>query len=402
MATDFCPRCGEARVGSFRFCRNCRFDFDDLPLAGSGPMRPAPRPTPVAPMPDFRMPTPVAPVPPVTPVAPVAPVSADSGRTAAIAAGVAWLIAAALTAYLGFLQLSVDVLQSTGAWNLIAAAITLYFGARLLTRTRRSDLGRSAAWAALNVVFQGYQIIEGATHEAYIGATVAAGVAGVLSFVGWQAAPKEVRDEPRPPALPSDAPSGGSKVAERLVIGAIIVAILGGGYLVWAQMRTNEIVSQVGAAFPTIRPTLRPGATSRPTLAPAAGEYMARIGEGVPIVDGDGADLGTVTVTDSGRYTKVGQYLEADAGVVWIGAKIRYDAVANYDYNLFDWVAHDGEGNQYQPSGVARSPELGAGTLAAGRRAEGWVSFEVPRDVTQLWADYTTYDGTVIFSVPLL
>ena len=28
---EFCPRCGNARTGSFRFCRACQLDFDLLP-----------------------------------------------------------------------------------------------------------------------------------------------------------------------------------------------------------------------------------------------------------------------------------------------------------------------------------------------------------------------------------
>jgi hypothetical protein len=26
--SEFCPQCGSARIGAFRFCRQCRFDFD--------------------------------------------------------------------------------------------------------------------------------------------------------------------------------------------------------------------------------------------------------------------------------------------------------------------------------------------------------------------------------------
>src|SRR4051812_40160812 len=36
--SEFCPRCGNARVGAFRFCRQCRFDYDVV----------APEPTAVA------------------------------------------------------------------------------------------------------------------------------------------------------------------------------------------------------------------------------------------------------------------------------------------------------------------------------------------------------------------
>jgi micrococcal nuclease len=33
--TEFCPRCGTARIGAFRFCRGCRLDYDSLgPDAG--------------------------------------------------------------------------------------------------------------------------------------------------------------------------------------------------------------------------------------------------------------------------------------------------------------------------------------------------------------------------------
>jgi hypothetical protein len=32
MPGEFCPRCGTPRVGAFRFCRSCQFDFETLPL----------------------------------------------------------------------------------------------------------------------------------------------------------------------------------------------------------------------------------------------------------------------------------------------------------------------------------------------------------------------------------
>jgi hypothetical protein len=33
MAAQPCPKCGETRVGSFRFCRMCGFDFDQATSA---------------------------------------------------------------------------------------------------------------------------------------------------------------------------------------------------------------------------------------------------------------------------------------------------------------------------------------------------------------------------------
>lgn len=32
MSSTFCPNCGTLRLGSFRFCRSCQFDFDTVPV----------------------------------------------------------------------------------------------------------------------------------------------------------------------------------------------------------------------------------------------------------------------------------------------------------------------------------------------------------------------------------
>jgi len=41
MAGEFCPRCGTARAGAFRFCRSCGFDFEhDVPPPAAAPEQP--------------------------------------------------------------------------------------------------------------------------------------------------------------------------------------------------------------------------------------------------------------------------------------------------------------------------------------------------------------------------
>lgn len=47
MAAEFCPRCGRARTGAFRFCRDCGFDFD---TATATARMPVPSATPDSPM----------------------------------------------------------------------------------------------------------------------------------------------------------------------------------------------------------------------------------------------------------------------------------------------------------------------------------------------------------------
>ena len=154
--------------------------------------------------------------------------------------------------------------------------------------------------------------------------------------------------------------------------------------------------------------TVAPRATPAPTpvvevvpedFTPPPEEIAAKLGEAVPLINTEtGDDLGTVTVIAGKRYTKTG-YFVADKGRAWIGVKVRYAAVDPFDYSMFDWVAHDGDGNQYQLGGFALSPELMGGTLAKGRKVDGWIAFEVPAGTKALWADYAPGGGAVIFSV---
>ena len=118
--------------------------------------------------------------------------------SAKVAAGLAWLGCAALTAYLGFVQLRDAPVTDEGSFpvvgigNLIAAATTLLVGSRVLTNADRGFLASSVAWAVFVVVWNGGQIAYGVTHWASVGAIVAALVAGVMSIVAS-------RSMPRPP-----------------------------------------------------------------------------------------------------------------------------------------------------------------------------------------------------------
>ena len=173
---------------------------------------------------------------------PAASAEAFNARLVAMFGGIAWLVSAAMIAYLGLLQLGyvgtiIDPggLQATAIWNLVTAALTLYFAARLLTSPTRGILGTSAAWAALAVIWDGYQIANGVTHWAYIGATVAALVAGVLSLVARSSmpAPPPATWTPTAPAAgPNAAPvaeASTSRPRSRrpLLIGGLVIAGLG-------------------------------------------------------------------------------------------------------------------------------------------------------------------------------
>jgi hypothetical protein len=99
---------------------------------------------------------------------------------------------AALTGYLAFLQLQFSSLtdsrlaeeaRNLAVGNGVSAAITVFFAAKLLLGPDRRFLFNSAAWGALSVAWGAYQISQGVTAEVFIAATVAAGLAGMLSLV---------------------------------------------------------------------------------------------------------------------------------------------------------------------------------------------------------------------------
>lgn len=178
MATELCPQCGTARIGSFRFCRSCQFDFDALPAITRAPSSGAPAAAPAA-----------------------LPVAVPAPNTAAALAAVAWLATAAATGFLALHQWDAgQILTSLGqsgqglAANAIghglAAILTAYFGARCLRDPSRSFLTASMFWGVLNVVLGVYQVANGATDWLFYAVLVASGLAGVLSFAARDAAPR--------------------------------------------------------------------------------------------------------------------------------------------------------------------------------------------------------------------
>lgn len=156
------------------------------------------------------------------------------------------------------------------------------------------------------------------------------------------------------------------------------------------------------ASAPTQAQPPQPTVLPLPTvITNPAEEYQATIGEAVPIEDGSGNPLGTVTVLKSKEVSTLAGVLGADRGRVFVRARVRYVAQAEYGYNYLDWVAHDDKGTQYEVYGYLGEDAIAVGTLASGRTAEGWITFDVPKATKHLWVDYRTYDGAVIFSVPL-
>lgn len=120
-------------------------------------------------------------------------------------AGIAWVLAAATTGYLAYLQWEVgSALQGTGlddggltstaAWNAVSAVLTAYFGARCILGTSRGMLTTSTAWAVLGVGWGAIQLIDGVGSWIFALVVVLTAAAGVLSWVARSATPQEPRE----------------------------------------------------------------------------------------------------------------------------------------------------------------------------------------------------------------
>lgn len=360
----------------------------------------------------------LAPQSPTQPPASMRETSTSQSATPALLAGLSWLIAAALSGYLAYQQWSLsqtlaalglgdEGLGGYAAWNAIGGLVTLYFAARLLTRPTRRLLDASAAWAVLSVLGGVLQLASGAGNDVFAIATIAAAAAGVLSFVARQAIPAGMAQsaETRVPgwdqqsdALSTTSPSPaarppsseGSRTAERVVVFLIILALLGGGALLVLRMQTDQTLAEVASL---LAPTERPRTTPRPP----ADDTTAGLGEIVDLIDGSGADLGSVKVIKNGKPSDL-LGIPPASGNRYIAALVNYTAQAAWSYNLFDWAAHDSRQIQYQPLGLAPNPPLAYGTLSAGRQVEAWVAFEIPASVRDVWLDYQP-GGNLIFSV---
>jgi len=258
----YCPSCGAERPSGARFCASCGRSF--------GPTTS-----------DVTPPTPA-----------VAPAEPETDRTALTIAGVSWLIAAALTGYLALEQfqlvnvarlLGYDTSQLTGtaAINAIAAVVTVFFGIRLLLRPSASILGWSIVWSIIDIVGGAYQASQGIGDAAFLGSIIAAGVAGIASFVARQELPTpEASDDeldrapaarPMPPVVqppvpalerPSTpVPAAASRSGRaQLAIGAgVVLAFIAIAILAWALVSGQVAVAP--SAAPTATPTQRAGPT---------------------------------------------------------------------------------------------------------------------------------------------
>jgi hypothetical protein len=177
-----------------------------------------------------------------------------------------------------------------------------------------------------------------------------------------------------------------------LALGAVLItgAIKGGSGVAAASATATATPMATSTASPSPTPTATPEPTPSPTATPTpapTGPKTFPVGTPVYLTTDDGVTpWGTVTVSDvkTAAYYK-GSYGYQEkpevAGNVFISAKVTYEAAADgITYNPYDWeVFCDGMAvgsSSYALYGP--QPALHSGTLPSGRKASGYVVYEVP------------------------
>jgi hypothetical protein len=115
-----------------------------------------------------------------------------------------------------------------------------------------------------------------------------------------------------------------------------------------------------------------------------------------------------VTVSDPSEHASYpGDYYADEpeqAGWVYMQVYVLYESSKDGStYNQFDWAIY-ADGRQLDSYGYALNgpePDLGSGTLPAGRTAEGWLLYEVPPTGEIVLSYEPNYDGPPIFEVVL-
>jgi hypothetical protein len=171
----------------------------------------------------------------------------------------------------------------------------------------------------------------------------------------------------------------------RLLVIALVVTGCGGVALPSGLATTAPGITPPATIAPTrTPPDVEPTdtVTIDPTPEPT-GPTQYKPGDVVSLTQ-DGADWATIVVSKvsaKARYDGAYNYDDVPAkGHVYLQAYVTYTALADgVDYNPFDWQVFVGDvasdGSTFVSNGP--EPQLSSGTLPKGRKAAGWVVYEV-------------------------
>jgi hypothetical protein len=140
-----------------------------------------------------------------------------------------------------------------------------------------------------------------------------------------------------------------------------------------------------------------PQATQKPAATPTPTQEIAGVGYFIEWTDM------RVTLLEAIVYTDHSEYFGPDEGFKYVSVLVEYEAlVDDVSYNPFYWKVVDSESYGYDYYFMGKEPQLDSSNdLKAGRKAKGWLTFQVPEAETTFYlvlSDFT-HDGEWTFTV---
>jgi hypothetical protein len=167
------------------------------------------------------------------------------------------------------------------------------------------------------------------------------------------------------------------------------------GFLVAVFLVVGFIVTGCGASSGAVIET--PQATQDPTPAATPPQEVAGVGYFIEWTDVK------VSLLEANVYTDYNEYFGPDEGFKFVSVLVEFEALADdVSYNPLYWKLVDSQSYGYDYYFMGKEPMLdSSNALKSGRKAKGWLTFQVPKTETSFYlvlSDYT-HDGEWQFTV---
>ena len=165
------------------------------------------------------------------------------------------------------------------------------------------------------------------------------------------------------------------------------------GFLVAVFFLVGLVLAGCGGSTGTAVNT--PQTTQEPTPTPT--QEIAKVGYFIEWTDM------RVTLLEAVVYTDYNEYFGPDEGFKYVSVLVEYEAlVDDVSYNPLYWKVVDSQSYGYDYYFMGKEPALDSSNgLKAGRKAKGWLTFQVPVGETAFYlvlSDFT-HDGEWQFTV---
>jgi hypothetical protein len=131
-----------------------------------------------------------------------------------------------------------------------------------------------------------------------------------------------------------------------------------------------------------------PQTTQQPTATPTPAKEIAGVGYYIEWTDVK------VSLLEASVYTDYNEYFGPDEGFKFVSVLVEYEALVDgVSYNPLYWKLVDSESYGYDYYFMGKEPILdSSNALKAGRKAKGWLTFQVPEAETTFYLVLSDFD----------